>query len=168
MSSRRILQWVIFFLLVSAGFDAAEGDPIGDCNLTPFGYAQMTMLLKTVSEGKLMIVLEGGYNLEVISEASVACMTALLGEEINGFPKKMVVSEKAAQVVEEVIRSHSQYWKCLYPKHFDEKFKNSPTSANFQGKLLIILIYSSHFGSRKCALWAYCHRNFLTTTHAFI
>ena len=32
-------------ILVSAGFDAAAGDPLGGCNVTPFGYAAMTRAL---------------------------------------------------------------------------------------------------------------------------
>ena len=31
---------------ISAGFDAAEGDPLGGCCLTPNGYGQMTQMLK--------------------------------------------------------------------------------------------------------------------------
>ncbi len=30
-------------VLVSAGFDAAEGDPLGGCRLTPHGYARLTV-----------------------------------------------------------------------------------------------------------------------------
>lgn len=30
-------------VLVSAGFDAAEGDPLGGCRLTPHGYGRMTV-----------------------------------------------------------------------------------------------------------------------------
>lgn len=30
-------------VLVSTGFDAAEGDPLGGCRLTPHGYAHMTV-----------------------------------------------------------------------------------------------------------------------------
>ncbi len=44
--------------LVSAGFDAAEGDPVGDCNVTPAGYAHMTHLLSALAGGRMVVVLE--------------------------------------------------------------------------------------------------------------
>ena len=45
-------------ILVSAGFDAAEGDPIGGCRVTPECYAHMTALLKPIAP--LVLLLEGG------------------------------------------------------------------------------------------------------------
>jgi acetoin utilization deacetylase AcuC-like enzyme len=33
-------------VIISAGFDAAEGDPIGGCLLTPEVYAHMTAMLQ--------------------------------------------------------------------------------------------------------------------------
>ena len=44
--------------VVSAGFDAAAGDPIGGCEVTPAGYAHMTHMLMPLAEGKLVLVLE--------------------------------------------------------------------------------------------------------------
>lgn len=44
--------------IVSCGFDAAMGDPIGESFVTPAGFATMTHLLKSVSRGKLVLALE--------------------------------------------------------------------------------------------------------------
>lgn len=44
--------------IVSAGFDAAAGDPIGECFVTPTGYAHMTHQLMGLAEGKCVAVLE--------------------------------------------------------------------------------------------------------------
>jgi len=44
--------------LVSAGFDAAEGDELGECNVTPAGYAHMTAMLCTLAEGRVLVALE--------------------------------------------------------------------------------------------------------------
>ena len=43
---------------VSAGFDAAEGDELGECNVTPTGYAHMTAMLCTLAEGHVLVALE--------------------------------------------------------------------------------------------------------------
>jgi len=67
-------------VLVSAGFDAAEGDPLGAMRLTPAGYAQMTARLATLAGGRLVLALEGGYDLEAIAKSAAACLRVLLGE----------------------------------------------------------------------------------------
>ena len=67
-------------VLVSAGFDAADGDPLGAMRLTPAGYAQMTARLATLAGGRLVLALEGGYDLEAIARSAAACLRVLLGE----------------------------------------------------------------------------------------
>ena len=67
-------------VLVSAGFDAAAGDPLGGCEISPAGYGYMTSLLLGLAKGKLVLALEGGYNLTSISHSMEACTAALLGD----------------------------------------------------------------------------------------
>jgi histone deacetylase 6 len=43
---------------VSAGFDAADGDDLGECHVTPTGYAHMTHMLSGLAGGKLVVALE--------------------------------------------------------------------------------------------------------------
>lgn len=45
-------------MAVSAGFDAAEGDEIGQCHVTPACYAHMTHALMALARGKLVVCLE--------------------------------------------------------------------------------------------------------------
>jgi len=64
--------------VISAGFDAARGDPLGGCDLTPQGYAHLTKQVMEVSpEGKVVLVLEGGYNLDAISSSFAECVRVL-------------------------------------------------------------------------------------------
>jgi hypothetical protein len=51
---------VIDIITVSAGFDAAAGDVLGGCFVSPACYAQMTHLLMTLSNGKIAVCLEVG------------------------------------------------------------------------------------------------------------
>jgi len=67
--------------LVSAGFDAADGDPLGSMRLSPAGYAAMTSRLLSLSKGRVVLALEGGYNLDAISRSAAACLRVLLGED---------------------------------------------------------------------------------------
>jgi acetoin utilization deacetylase AcuC-like enzyme len=48
-------------LLVSAGFDAAAGDPIGELEVTEAGFVALTRVAMTLAE-RVAFVLEGGYN----------------------------------------------------------------------------------------------------------
>ncbi len=70
------------FVLVSAGFDAAKQDPLAQMNVTTEGYAWMTRQLIDVAKrhcgGKLVSVLEGGYDLDALSQGVVAHVGALL------------------------------------------------------------------------------------------
>jgi acetoin utilization deacetylase AcuC-like enzyme len=64
-------------VLVSAGFDAAEHDPLGQCRVRCGTYGALTTSLLEKSY-KVLLVLEGGYNLHSIAKCAVSCMQALL------------------------------------------------------------------------------------------
>ena len=66
-------------VLVAAGFDAAEGDPLGMCHVSPAGYAQLTRQLMSLANGKIVLALEGGYSLSATAISAAACMESLLG-----------------------------------------------------------------------------------------
>ena len=72
-------------ILVSAGFDAAEGDPLGGYKISPAGYAHMTRRLQAIKSaaGRVVVVLEGGYNLTSISNSSAAILRTLQGEAVE-------------------------------------------------------------------------------------
>lgn len=61
------------FILVSAGFDAHERDPLGGMRLSSSAYASMTATLTELadrhSDGRLLSLLEGGYDLEGITDS---------------------------------------------------------------------------------------------------
>lgn len=64
-------------IIVSAGYDAAVGDPLGGYNLTPECYKTMVKMLKNITP-KILLILEGGYNLNSISLCAKASVEALL------------------------------------------------------------------------------------------
>ncbi|KAK2195879.1 bifunctional Inositol polyphosphate kinase/Histone deacetylase domain/Eukaryotic translation initiation factor 3 subunit D/Histone deacetylase domain superfamily/Ureohydrolase domain superfamily/Histone deacetylase family/Inositol polyphosphate kinase superfamily [Babesia duncani] len=69
-------------VIISAGFDAATNDYLGGCFVEPSGYKYMTKRLCEIAErfcdGKLMLVLEGGYNIEVMANCIEAVIATLL------------------------------------------------------------------------------------------
>ncbi|NWF70618.1 MAG: histone deacetylase [Chloroflexi bacterium] len=70
-------------LLVSAGFDAHFADPLAQMRLSLSGYAHITRELIAMARqlcgGKIVFVMEGGYNLEVLSNGVLNIVYALLG-----------------------------------------------------------------------------------------
>jgi len=74
-------------ILVSAGFDSRRGDPLGQFRLQDEDFANLTKLIVGLAneycEGKVVSVLEGGYDLDGLAKASLAHFTALLEEKSN-------------------------------------------------------------------------------------
>jgi acetoin utilization deacetylase AcuC-like enzyme len=68
-------------LLVSAGFDAHQDDPLADISLTEVGFYQMTRLLVEVANrhchGRILSMLEGGYNLRALGRSVIQHLLAL-------------------------------------------------------------------------------------------
>jgi acetoin utilization deacetylase AcuC-like enzyme len=69
-------------LLISAGFDAHADDPLAGIKLTDESYRRITELLLEISEkycgGKIVSVLEGGYNLQALARSVECHLTAML------------------------------------------------------------------------------------------
>ncbi|WVR03811.1 hypothetical protein IAU60_000807 [Kwoniella sp. DSM 27419] len=99
-------------VIVSAGFDAADGDHLGGCHVTPPGYGHMTHILSALAGGKLVVALEGGYNLRAISDSALAVAHVLLGETPPVL-EALQASEVATEVVYQCAKEQSKYWKSI-------------------------------------------------------
>lgn len=68
-------------VLISAGFDAHEKDLLGHLNLKTEDFGELTKIVKEIAEehskGRIVSVLEGGYNLEVLGDAALEHVKAL-------------------------------------------------------------------------------------------
>jgi acetoin utilization deacetylase AcuC-like enzyme len=75
-------------MIVSAGFDAHRRDPLASLNLVEADFAWATLRLMELADrhagGRLVSVLEGGYDLEGLSESVAAHVTALMGDDTIG------------------------------------------------------------------------------------
>ncbi|XAR51277.1 Histone deacetylase [Bertholletia excelsa] len=101
------------FTIISAGFDAARGDPLGCCDVSPAGYAQMAHMLNSLCGGKLLVVLEGGYNLRSISSSATAVIKVLLGESPECEVENVVPSRSGLLAVLEVLKIQMSFWPVL-------------------------------------------------------
>jgi acetoin utilization deacetylase AcuC-like enzyme len=105
-------------VIISAGFDSALGDECG-FTVTPAGYSYLTSELMTLAGGKVVVVLEGGYNVVSIKHCMEACIATLLagggggsvggkrGGQPFGAPKQEAVGE-----MQTTLDAHKPYWKC--------------------------------------------------------
>ncbi|XP_032967964.1 histone deacetylase 4 isoform X5 [Rhinolophus ferrumequinum] len=105
-------------VLVSSGFDAVEGHPtpLGGYNLSAKCFGYLTKQLMGLAGGRIVLALEGGHDLTAICDASEACVSALLGDELDPLPEKVLQQRpnaNAVRSVEKVIEIHSQYWRSL-------------------------------------------------------
>ncbi|KAK9831428.1 hypothetical protein WJX81_004006 [Elliptochloris bilobata] len=79
-----IRELVPDLIIVSAGFDAAEGDLLGGMRLSPACYGFMTATIMRLCP-RVVLALEGGYNVSVTAECAAECVAVLLG----GKPRAM-------------------------------------------------------------------------------
>ncbi|XP_074645716.1 protein deacetylase HDAC6-like isoform X2 [Tubulanus polymorphus] len=100
-------------VIVSAGFDAAQGDPLGGFKVTPEGYAHMTHMLMGLANGKVILALEGGYNLQSISESMAMCTSTLLGDACPILNHPVIPCDSAVKTLQQVLDTQQKYWKCL-------------------------------------------------------
>ena len=74
-------QFAPEFVLVSAGFDCHHRDPLGGMEVTEEGFRAMTRSLLAVARdcagGRLLVVLEGGYDLDAIRASARAVLEEL-------------------------------------------------------------------------------------------
>ena len=70
-------------LLISAGFDSRAGDPLGQFRLSDQDFADLTRMLLDFAAGpcggKVVSVLEGGYNLSGLGAAVRSHLSQLMG-----------------------------------------------------------------------------------------
>ncbi|KAI9368120.1 hypothetical protein BJX61DRAFT_241562 [Aspergillus egyptiacus] len=102
-------------VIIASGFDAAVGDELGGCFVTPACYAHMTHMLMTLANGKVAVCLEGGYNFRSISKSALAVTKTLMGNPPDRLHSTSP-SDMAIATVRRVIMIQSSYWRCMYPK----------------------------------------------------
>jgi acetoin utilization deacetylase AcuC-like enzyme len=106
-------------ILVSAGFDIYEGDPLGGMKVTPEGFAGLMRSVLNIANaccgGKVVITLEGGYNLIGLRDSVKMVLREMAGlSEIN---TESIVSSGDQMMIDslvgQVFQNHSRYWKNL-------------------------------------------------------
>ncbi|KAH7950069.1 hypothetical protein HPB49_019331 [Dermacentor silvarum] len=105
-------------VLVSCGFDSCVGDPLGYCRVTAEAYAQLTHLLLPLARGRVILALEGGYNLSKLPSAVCHCVSALLGQRPPQL-RSSAPCPSAVQSIRRTLGAHRSYWPCLRYSGYD-------------------------------------------------
>jgi acetoin utilization deacetylase AcuC-like enzyme len=103
-------------VLVSAGFDAHERDPLAGMRLTTGAFAAMTMELRRVAEeccgGRIALVTEGGYNLHALAASLDACIATLASSSLDAlWPASPIPSMRGREAAAVTKRALSGLWK---------------------------------------------------------
>jgi acetoin utilization deacetylase AcuC-like enzyme len=82
-----VMQFEPDLIIVSAGFDSHWRDPLGQLGLTAAGFAALARRVQgwahDRANGRLVLLLEGGYDLEAIAASVAAVAAALVGDHQN-------------------------------------------------------------------------------------
>lgn len=107
-------------VIISSGFDAADGDTVGQCHVTPSCYGHMTHMLKSLARGNICAVLEGGYSLDSIAKSALGVAKVLIGEPPDELPVVKQPKPEAVEVIDAVIKMQSRYWQCFKSTHAND------------------------------------------------
>ena len=102
------------FILVSAGFDIYFEDPLGGMKVSPEGFAKLTRLLTDeadkICDGKIVFLLEGGYNLDGLWISTKEVIEELLDKKKTEY--KLSVSEtNVDSLIDNIKKIYSDYWE---------------------------------------------------------
>ncbi len=102
-------------VLVSAGFDAHEADPLGGMEVSDAGYAELVdvcvSLASGSARGRVVAVLEGGYSLEGLASAASASVARLLDRPSPSFNPG--TDPRTASLLAAYRKSQTPFWPIL-------------------------------------------------------
>ena len=102
-------------LLVSAGFDAHQSDPLGGMRVTTQAFAAMTAALRRVAEeccrGRMVVLTEGGYDLHALAASLDVVLDAMTGPAAApAWPSSDVASARGLVTIDRVRPLLSRFW----------------------------------------------------------
>jgi acetoin utilization deacetylase AcuC-like enzyme len=100
-------------VIVSAGFDAHERDPLASMRVTTSGYAAIVQSLRVSAGGAgLVLVTEGGYDLQALAECLEASFTVLSETTLHDSePASSDSAPRGERALAAVRAAQSAYWR---------------------------------------------------------
>jgi acetoin utilization deacetylase AcuC-like enzyme len=103
-------------VLVSAGFDAHDRDPLASMRVTSAGYARIVRLLKTTAgrHGALALVTEGGYELTALAECLDLSIAELVRDGSSGADRPApAAAPRGERALTAVRAAQKRFWRGL-------------------------------------------------------
>ena len=104
-------------VLVSAGFDAHERDPLGGMRMSEAGFALLTRYLVTAADeccgGRMVLVTEGGYDLEAFAASLDAALAVMAGREPLPAAAVLEPPTRGLAAVTQARAVQARYWRGL-------------------------------------------------------
>ncbi len=102
-------EWV----LVSAGFDPHQHDPLGGMRVTEKGFGIMASMLLELAQkhaaGKIAFLLEGGYNIEALRNSVSVVLEKMKGEDRSG-PAVQIGMNRVDPLIRKILKFQEKYW----------------------------------------------------------
>ena len=104
-------------VLVSAGFDAHERDPLGGMRVTTEGFAAMTAMLRGIADehcdGRIVLVTEGGYDLRALGACLRATVDVLAAEScpVANWPVATIASSRGSAAASATKAAQTKLWQ---------------------------------------------------------
>ena len=99
-------------VLVSAGFDGCNKDGLAYMRMSVEGFSHLASIVRSIARencgGKVALVLEGGYDLDLLSRCVVAVLDVFMGKEVQKKPYE--VSPQVRDRLDEVKKIHRKFW----------------------------------------------------------
>ena len=113
-----ICQYKPQFILVSTGFDNHYTDPVGNLIASSHSYTKIfdttSELASKFCQGKLVAVLEGGYNLRFLGKLACVVTARLAGISYSIRDKRcgavLKVRRKGDKMIEQAKKTQTQFW----------------------------------------------------------
>jgi acetoin utilization deacetylase AcuC-like enzyme len=100
------------WLLVSSGYDGHRDDPLAQINLIESDYAYMAnSLVGIVPDGRTVVFLEGGYDLNAIQGSVAATFSGFAGDFDMNAPPEGASEPAAWRSLALVEKGLSDFWK---------------------------------------------------------
>ncbi|HDP70404.1 MAG TPA: histone deacetylase [Actinobacteria bacterium] len=113
-----ISQFEPELIMVAAGYDGHFADPLATLNLTVSGYAKLTKrvvdIAKDICGGKLVVSLEGGYELKALSYAVASTLSEMgnLGLQIEDpYGSPTTPGQMDAGIIDKIKKVQKEFWK---------------------------------------------------------
>lgn len=89
--------------------------------VTPAAYGHLVSSLSGLAGGRLVVMLEGGYCLDSLSEAAALSLKTLLGDSVPSLPKTTSVHPSVLKSILGATAALRPFWKCMQLRAVAEK-----------------------------------------------